>query len=42
MRADQIIARLVYRLRLEGIDVRMQLGGGMRIEGECRADGEPI
>jgi len=42
IRAEQNIGRLVYRLQLAGIAVTMQPGGGMRIEGERRVDGEPV
>ncbi len=40
--AERNIGRLVYRLKLAGIDVRMQPGGGMLIEGERREDGQPV
>jgi hypothetical protein len=42
VRAERDLSRLVYRLRLAGIAVDMLPGGGMRIEGERRDDGQPV
>jgi len=42
IKTERLVARLVYHLHGLGVTVEMLPGGGMRIPGERRIDGEPL